>query len=45
MAEYNINSVEEMRKLYKEQNGVENVDQFEKRVLEAFSEIQNEKNT
>lgn len=36
---YNVTSTAEMRRLYKEENWVENVEAFEKRVLEAYNEI------
>lgn len=39
---YNVTSTAEMRRLYKEENWVENVEAFEKRVLEAYNEIQKE---
>lgn len=37
-----MNSTKELRELYKEHNGVENIEQFEQRVQEAFLEIQKE---
>jgi isoleucyl-tRNA synthetase len=39
MREYNCKDISDVRRVYKEQNGVENVAQFESRILTAFDKI------
>ncbi len=41
-AMYGVTQTSDMRRLYKEENGVENIEQFESRVLSAFNEIKAE---